>query len=125
MGRLNLEASTQQEKLILKYLEAHASLDLEEKINSGTKTLADCWAYITGKAKEKAVKGCAVISDDVVYGWAMHFFEEDDIKVKPKDQAKPSVSTSTPTIQNVVKPKKTPKISDDQISLFDLFGEDE
>ena len=77
---LNLEAKTNNEKLVLKYLEENASEVLREKINSGKKTLKDCWEYIRAEARKKAVNGCACIDDVTVFGWAMHFFEEDGIK---------------------------------------------
>lgn len=81
---LNLEAKTNSEKLILKYLEENASEILKEKINAGEKTLKDCWEFIRGEARKKAVNGCACIDDQTVFGWAIHFFEEDGITVSVK-----------------------------------------
>lgn len=46
---LNLKAKTENETLILKYLELNASLELKAKINNGTKTLEDCWKFITAE----------------------------------------------------------------------------
>ena len=80
---LNLTAKGDNEKIILQYLENNASEVLAEKINSGTKTLADCWKFITECARKQAKDGCACIRDDVVFGWAIHFFEEDAIKPEP------------------------------------------
>ena len=78
---LNLEAKTSNEKLVLKYLEENASDVLREKINSGSKTLKECWKYIRSEARKKAVSGCACIDDQTVFGWAIHFFEEDGITI--------------------------------------------
>lgn len=120
MSRLTLKAGTHSEKLLLNYLEAHASDNLADRINAGEKTLAQCWDYIKGEAKKQAVNGCACIDDATVFGWAIHFFEEDSIK-----GAKPVVSAYAKEIQRSQKKEaekkpKTAKTDEDQIS-FDLF----
>lgn len=122
---LNLEAKTNNEKLVLKYLEENASEVLREKINDGKKTLKDCWEYIRAEARKKAVNGCACIDDATVFGWAIHFFEEDGIKPAkahgpvreeaPEEAAEEIRETPKP------KTKKTStKVLESQIS-FDLF----
>ena len=123
MSRTILKADNKTEKLILQYVELHASEALVEKINAGNKTLAGCFKYICGEAKKQAVKGCACIPDDVVFGWAMHFFEEDAIEVSASgDAADVKVETSTP--QPKSKQPKKKEAAQDQISLFDdLFAE--
>lgn len=68
--KLNLKANDSNQKRVLDYLEANASDVLAEKINTGKKTLAQCWSYITAEAKKQAVKGCACIDDSTVFGWA-------------------------------------------------------
>ena len=95
---LNLEAKTDNEKKILGYLEENASDALREKINNGKKTLKDCWNYIVSEAKRLARTGnCVVVEDSTVYGWAIHFFEEDSIK--------PSKTTG-PVRESLETPKK-------------------
>ena len=84
MTKLNLTAETQPEQIILDYLERNASDALAEKINTGKKTMKQCYAYIKGEAKKQAKDGCAAIEDRVVFGWAVHFFEEDELKAAPE-----------------------------------------
>lgn len=86
MGKLNLTADTDGQKRVLDYLEQNASDALTEKINTGTKTMSGCWSYIREEARKKAKDNCAMIEDSEVYGWAVHFFEEDGIpeKADPK-----------------------------------------
>lgn len=79
MNEIKLEAKSQNEKIILAYLKEFATPMLVERINAGPKTLAQCWNYIMAEARKSAVNGCACIEDKVVYGWATHFFEEEDI----------------------------------------------
>lgn len=91
MAKLNLKATGKNQELVLDYLEKNASDDLAEKINTGTRSIADCWRFITGKAKARATSAgggsVAMISDDEVYGWAVHFFEESPEDLKKEQSA--------------------------------------
>lgn len=104
--KLNLKAEGEYQELVLKYLEDNASDVLAEKINSGAKTLNDCWNFITEAARKKAKSGCACMSDTEVYGLAIHFFEEDSIKI---DSVSKAISTliKAPKVEN---PKKIEKV---------------
>ena len=129
---LNLTAKGDNEKIILQYLENNVSDVLAEKINSGTKTLADCWKFITECARKQAKNGCACIQDDVVFGWAIHFFEEDSIKPEPPkkeyiNQKMPDGQTVRVEAKKKEKPKQEPveeksELEKAQITLFDLMG---
>lgn len=59
------------------------------------KNIKDCCSYITSQAKKQASNGCAAISDDVVFGWAVHYYDEDDIKIESPSNTK--VPTARPT----------------------------
>ncbi len=126
--RTNLTAKTDNEKRILAYIEQNATDYLCNKINNGKKTLQGCWKYITSEAKKQAVNGCACIEDSTVFGWAMHYFEEDSIKegATPKPNTTPKTTArNTPTKAEppkaTPKPKPTPKKQEvEQISFFDL-----
>ena len=90
MTMLNLTANNKQEEIIKLYLEKNANTSLAEKINNGVrikkdnkdlinkKTLSGFFKYATEEAKKQAEKGAnsAMIEEQVVYGWAMHYFEE-------------------------------------------------
>lgn len=91
---LNLTAQNKQEELVLKYLQDNASETLAGKINNGTpyekdgkpllnkKTLAGFMKYACDEARKLAEKGAnsACIDDATVYGWAIHYFEEESIE---------------------------------------------
>ena len=147
---LHLTAMTTEEKVLKEYLEQNASEVLADKINNGVpvekdgkkliskKTLAGFMKYATEEARKQAAKGstCACLHSDIVFGWAIHYFEEDSIlgtlynedgteykapKPTPKVTPKPSVTvTDTPTAPA---PKSQPKAG--QMSMFDLFDEPE
>ena len=91
---LNLQAKTKEQQRIKAYLEENASEILADKINNGVyvqkdgktllnkKTLDGFLKFACNEAKKQAEKGasCACIDDDVVFGWAVHYFEEDTIE---------------------------------------------
>ena len=134
---LNLDAETNEERKVKAYLEANASDILVEKINNGVhiqkdgktllnkKTLAGFMKFACDEAKKQAVKGAqsACIDDDVVYGWAVHYFEEDSIEGTLYNEdgteykKQPSVAAKAPTVK-YTPPKPQPK---PQMSMFDLL----
>lgn len=141
MIKLNLSAANKQEELILHYLENNASETLADKINNGTpfekdgkpltnkKTLAGFMKFACDEARKIAGKGAssACIDDQTVYGWAIHFFEEDSIEgtLYTIDGAeyKPTVKRVE---SNAVKAKiQPPKPQNIQFSLFDKFDEND
>lgn len=141
MGKtsINLEAKNGNEETILAYLNENASDVLAEKINAGNKTLTQCWNYIVSQAKEQATNGCACIADSEVYGWAIHFFEEDGIdgsKFNKKAAVKTATSKDKPNetyeetaekTADMVAPKpkrskKLPAVDTAQFSFDAMFG---
>ena len=139
--KLNLQATTKEEQKVKAYLEANASEVLAEKINGGVriqkdgkmlinkKTLAGFMKFACDEAKKQAEKGAssACIDDDTVYGWAVHYFEEDSIEgtLYNEDGTEykapmPKVTAKAPAVKSVP-PKPQPK---PQMSMFDLMGED-
>ena len=135
--KLNLQATTKEEQKVKAYLEANASEVLAEKINNGVriqkdgktlinkKTLADFLKFACDEAKKQAEKGAqsACIDDDTVYGWAVHYFEEDSIEgtlynedgteyKAPMPKTKPVQTKPTPPM-----PKPKP-----QLSIFDMVS---
>ena len=40
------------------------------------KNIHDCFSYVKSQARKKAVAGCAMIEDNIVYGWAHHYYIE-------------------------------------------------
>lgn len=127
MGRITLTATSNNEKLLLAHLEKNASEDLANRINSGAKTLSQCWSYITSEARKQAKNGCACIEDSTVYGWCMHFFEEDCIDgTKYPSKSGPHVpytedKKEAPTPEKTISKKsKKATIYDEQQICFDF-----
>ena len=96
MIKLNLEAKTNEENRIKQYLQENVSNILADKINNGVqitkdnkqlinkKDLADFMNYACAEARKLAENGArfACIEDSTVFGWAIHYFEEDSIEGK-------------------------------------------
>ena len=131
-------------KRLLDYLEANASDELVEKINNGTpytkdgtalinkKDLYGFMRYATEEAKKLAEKGAmgAMVDDPIVFGWLMHYFQEDEIvgTIYNLDgsEYKPVVKTTTvKTPVATTKPVVKKKNNDGQMSLFDAFDDAE
>ncbi len=142
MIKLNLTPQNKQEKLILNYLQNNASETLADKINNGTpfekdgnpllnkKTLSGFMKYACEEARNLAEKGAnsACIDDATVYGWAIHYFEEESIEgtlytidgaeYKPAPKKSVNIKPVTPKSQ----PQKQQSL---QFSLFDKFDEND
>lgn len=129
MKELNIIATTSEEQRIKAYLEENASETLRDKIENGVpyekdgltlinrKTLSGFMEYACEEARKQAEKGTrsACIEDQVVFGWAIHYFEENSIigtlynadgteYKTPKSKNTPSIAKTTttqekPTIQ--------------------------
>lgn len=120
--KIQLTANNAYETAVLKYLEENASDALVTKINSGQKTLQSCFDYIRGEAKKQAKDGCAMISDAVVFGWAIHYFEEDEIEAEVKVKAKATPEPKEIVKKTEKKQAKTVEKNEEQLSLFALLG---
>ena len=120
---LNLVAKTPNEEIVLNYLKNNVTDILAEKINAGKKTLQGCWNFIVGEARKKSVSNCACIEDREVFGWAVHYFQEDSIS---ECKSAPAVKTAiTAEKKPAPKPEEKPKVKkveEEQISIFDMFG---
>lgn len=141
MHPLHLETKTKEQELVKAYLQENAGDALAEKINNGViiekdgkrlvnrKTLDGFMQYACDEARKQAEQGrnSVCIQDSVVFGWAIHYFEENSIEgtlynedgteYKPASAPKQAVSSKPLT-----PPDPQPK---PQLSFFDLMNEQE
>ena len=144
MTELNLIAKSIAQERILDYLQENVSEALADKINNGVyiekdgkrllnkKTLDGFMTYASDEAKKLADKGArsACVDDEVVYGWAIHYFEEDSIEgrlynengteyqpAKQKSTASATASTAVPYTPSKPAPKP-------QLNIFDMLTSD-
>ena len=125
MINLNLVTKSVEEEALKQYLEENASEVLADKINNGVriekdgktlinkKTIETFMDYAAKEAQAQAEKGAryACLRHEVVFGWAIHYFEEDSIEgtlynedgTPYKAQKPKPVKTNTPAPKSVVK----------------------
>lgn len=123
--KLNLQPKTATETRVLQYLEDNASTVLAEKINAGKKTLAGALDYAKGEAQKLANgEGYICVEDATVFGWIIHFFEEEHIAepkpAKPAARVPAGVSQKAPPVQKAKKTKQ-PKPIMGQISMLEAL----
>ena len=101
------------EEIIKKYLEERAKTDMSVALNlqKKNKSIKDCCAYIEKQALKKA-KGtskmkAAHIADDVVFGWAVHYYDEDNLEKEEKQKETKNKAADKPTKVVTMKPTTT------------------
>ena len=144
MIKLNLAAETPEHEVLKEYLQENASPVLAEKIQNGVKIekdgktlinkkdLAGFMKYACEEARKLAKQGAtgACVKDEIVFGWLIHYFEEDSIegtllnedgtpyKVAKKQPQKSVKQTPAPVVQ--AKPAQNKPA---QFTLFDMITE--
>jgi hypothetical protein len=143
MIKLNLTANGKAQERILAYLEENVSETIAEKINQGTpfekdgkqlinkKSLDGFMAFASSEAQKLAEKGArsACVEDSVVYGWAIHYFEEDTIEgtlfnedgTEYKTATKKNISPTTSKVTQTAIKVEPPKPKERQASLWDML----
>ena len=135
--KLNLPTQNNEQEILLAYLEQNTSEALAEKINAGIpvskngtqlimkKDLTGFMKYATEEARKAAPKGAtsACVGDQTVFGWLMHYFEEDSIEGR---YFNPDGTPYTPPKQEAkkaapAKPKDNPK-QEAELTLFDMLA---
>ena len=130
--KLNLVAKNTSQQAIKDYLENNASQILADKINNGVqiekdgktllnkKDLDGFWNYASKKARELKHD---YEDNDTVFGWAIHYFEENELigslfnlDGTKYEQPKPVSTIKTPTVTTPPIKKNNPA----QVSLFDF-----
>lgn len=119
------------ETTIQTYLENRAKTDslFAEVYKKANKSIEECIKYIYSQARKLANGGNAVgVDDETVYGWAVHYYDEDDIKVdKVKERVEVIAPAAEPSRTEQPKPQSKPvqkrKRGEDNSLQLSLFGE--
>ena len=114
---MNLESLKKLDKkyaqAIASYLLGRIETDecLRAKLEETNKTLKGCVDYVKSEAKKQAEDGVAMIEDNQVYDWCVHYFLEDNLDFEPKAKEN--------------KEDKKEKIEEETEKVDTLFGEEE
>lgn len=141
-----MTANNATERIVLEYFEKNASDSLKARVEQEKKTIAGALKYASYRAQKQKVGNCACVADEVVFGWIMHYFEDEPAtkyenasstaKVvagkakksakkptkaeKPVEQKKP---VETPVVvQPVISKKESAERDAGQLFLFDVDG---
>ena len=100
-----------------------------ERYKLENKSLDKCIQYIKSQAQKQSKQGFAAVEDDVVYGWAVHYYQEDNVEVNEKVKAKVVTPKSDKPKEaekkHEIKPIKAlvkSKKDDNKCVELDLFG---
>jgi len=118
------------ENAIKNYLDKRAESDrlFAVSYKKENKSIQECCKYIYSQAKKLLAKGgnAVGVDDDTVYGWAVHYYDEDDIKVENVKgivetvaPVKASVKLEKTVEQKTIRKKTKQNLFDErQLSLF-------
>lgn len=115
--RIKVLGSEVKDKALLKVIEYLVSReDMNEKYLNEEKSLKQMVEYIKSEAKKQAVNGMAMIEDEEVYGWAIHYFDETNEKLGLKVETKNIVKPLEKSIKEAEKMEKG-EVSKEEITL--------
>lgn len=88
------------ETAIKKYLDNRAKSDelFAAKYANPKKSIDECCRYITGEAYARAKDGTAVISDEEVYGMAVHYYDEETVEIRKAPNARAVKTNAEPKL---------------------------
>ncbi len=97
--------------------------DMNEKYLNEEKSLKQMIDFIMSEAKKKAKDNRAIVKDEVVFGWAIHYWDEPNDKLElnevEKIAAKSSKKVATVTSKKTESKTKNWQ-PEGQLSLFDM-----
>ena len=106
-------------KLICEYLLGRE--DMQEKLNNPNKSIEKMFSYVRSKAKKKAVNGCAVISDTEVFGWAVHYYDEEVVCDNAEQPERMTLQYAKDIVKKSVEKKKKTKKEESEWQQETLF----
>lgn len=124
-----VQAENEYIAVIGNYLIERAKTDqaVAGNLKKENKSLKRCFQFIIDEARKMQKGNCAMIKDDVVFGWAVHYYDEDDlsidkvatpVKAPKKEVEKALVNENEEVKLEKKKAIKKKDILEDQLSLF-------
>lgn len=128
--RIRVLSSEIKDKALLKIIEYLLSReDMNEKYLNEDKSLKQMVDFIKSLAQKEAKNGMAMIEDEVVYGWAIHYWDESNESLK-LEKAKIEKETEKEEPEKIIKKPTKKKSTTDttekwkaegQLTLFDFM----
>lgn len=129
LERIKVLSSEIKDKALLKIIDYLLSReDMNEKYLSEEKSIKEMISFIKSEARKSASDGMAMIEDEVVYSWAIHYFDETNKNLNiTEKQTKTKVKTENIKEKEKVKVTKQKKKEEKnwqpegQLTLFDFM----
>ena len=122
LERIKVLASEVKDKAVLKIVDYLLSrTDMNEKYLNEEKSLKQMIEFIKSEAQKQEINGVAMIEDEVVFGWAIHYFDEPNEELnleKAKKEKVERLPKKQP--QKVSTPQKEEWKAEGQLTLFDF-----
>ena len=108
-----------QKPLFKIYMYLKTRTDMYDKYLNPEKSMQEMYKYIKGEARKQAQNGVAMLEDSIVYGLAIHYFDEtnENLGINKSQEKQKVVNTPSKIIPK--QEKEPPKKEREQISLFD------
>lgn len=120
--RIKILAADVTDKSLLKIIDYLLSrIDMNNKYLNEEKSLSKMIDFIKNKAQKEAKNGIAMIEDVVVYGWAIHYWDETNKSLKLDNISLYEEKENVNPIKKEKKQIKKSWTSEGQLSLFDLM----
>lgn len=100
-------------KIIKAHLDERAKSDPQFAVSYAkeNKSIEQCWSYIMGEARKRATGSSCYMTDQEVFGLAVHFYDEDDLEIKSvKGKCKTSAKTTESGSANKSRTRKESKV---------------
>lgn len=111
------------EQRIQQYFDANASDDLKKRVAEAGKTAKGALAYCTEQARKGATGNSACVDDATVYGWAMHYYEDEQASDwEGRSATRTSAPQAVATTARQKPPKTRSKAMASGMEQMDLFG---
>lgn len=107
-------------KSCIDYLNEYAKSDavFRQKLETNSQTTEDLEWYIMGEARKHLGGRSGAIEKETVYGWAIHFVDENITKTKPTETTQNQIKTAVKKTES--SKKKTKEDLYQGASLFDF-----
>ena len=116
----------EQADAIIKHIESVCDDEYDGLLNQSHKSFRRMWSFVVKNAKEYAIDNCAMVADNIVYGWIDEYVGLDDKAEVEKEEKAKANNTTTDVGKEIAKIQK--EIAErkevenaDQISIFDLM----
>lgn len=93
----------------------------DDLLNQPHKSFERMWKFVTDKARDYAINNCAMVRDDMVYGWIDEYVRRDDKEEVEKANKKKSTTKTTTKTTTQTTTKVEAKEDMEQVSIFDLM----